>query len=108
MHEAQLEGAPGLVVSVASRVDLHYLVASGRLDAALAAQVWAVTTYPDVNVRAAPVTETIAERFSDAELAALRDPWDRLIVASAIDLGMPLVTKDSVMTDLGGPSAWWT
>ena len=39
--------------------------------------------------------------FDAAALAALRDPWDRLITATAIDLGAPLVTKDRAITAIG-------
>jgi hypothetical protein len=33
-------------------------------------------------------------------LASLRDPWDRLIVATAIELGVPLITADGAITAL--------
>lgn len=36
--------------------------------------------------------------FDSAALAALRDPWDRLITATAIDLAVPLVSKDRAIT----------
>lgn len=101
LHEAERDDLAGIAVSVASRIDLHYLVARGRLDAELADQVWAVTTHPDVNVRAVSLTPPIAERFGDPGLARLRDPWDRFILATAIELNVPLVTKDSLMTEIG-------
>ncbi len=101
LHEAELDEASGIAVSVASRIDLHYLVARGRLAPEVAAQVWAVTSYPDVNVRAVPVTVAIAERFGDPALDTLRDPWDRLIVATAIDLGIALLTMDGAITEVG-------
>lgn len=101
LHEAELDEAAGIAVSVASRIDLHYLVISGRLDASAATQIWSVTTYPDVNVRAVSVTPSIADRFGEPALAALRDPWDRLIVATAIDLDVPLITRDGAITQVG-------
>jgi len=101
LQEAEFDEASGIAVSVASRIDLHYLVASGRLDVEVAAQVWAVTTYPDVNVSAIPVSEAIADLFGDSALTTLRDPWDRLIVATAMRLAVPVVTRDSVITELG-------
>lgn len=101
LNDAALDEAAGIAVSVASRMDLHYLVARGRLGADLAARIWAVTSYPDVNVRAIAVSAAIAEHFGDPAMATLRDPWDRLIVATAIDLGIPLVTRDGLITELG-------
>ena len=46
LHEAELDETSGIAVSVASLIELHYLVARGRLPADEAEQVWAVTTYP--------------------------------------------------------------
>ncbi|WP_147332086.1 PIN domain-containing protein [Geodermatophilus marinus] len=43
--------------------------------------------------------------FDSAELAALRDPWDRLVTATAIDLEAPLVTKDRAITTVGRSGA---
>jgi PIN domain nuclease of toxin-antitoxin system len=40
----------------------------------------------------------------------LRDPWDRLILATAAELGVPLVTKDEKIQDLApqiGVTAIW-
>jgi PIN domain nuclease of toxin-antitoxin system len=46
----------------------------------------------------AAITGPVVAYFDSAELAALRDPWDRLITATAIGLGVPLVTKDRAIT----------
>lgn len=43
--------------------------------------------------------------FDSAELAALRDPWGRLITATAIDLGAPLITKDRAISTIGDVGA---
>lgn len=40
----------------------------------------------------------MVEHFDRPELQALRDPWDRLITATAIDRGLPLVTRDEAIT----------
>jgi PIN domain nuclease of toxin-antitoxin system len=81
-------------------VDLHYLVASGRLDAETAHHVWAVTSYPDVNIRSTPITAAISERFGHETLTSLRDPWDRMIVATGAEHGLPIVTADEAITSL--------
>ena len=43
--------------------------------------------------------------IDSAELSALRDPWDRLITATAIVLGVLLVTKDRAVTTIGQAGA---
>lgn len=102
LQEAESNETEGIVVSVASHVDLHYLVAKGQLEAAQAQRIWAVTSQSDTNIRAMAVTPTIVERFGDQALTDLPDPWDRFIVSTAIDLGVPLVTKDRAITRLAG------
>jgi PIN domain nuclease of toxin-antitoxin system len=110
--DAAEEAEPGAVlVSVASRIDLHYLVASKKMSAELASFIWQVVTSPERNVWPVQITSPVAERFGDAELtAALPDPWDRLIVATAVELGVELITKDRAigkLADRGYVAAVW-
>jgi PIN domain nuclease of toxin-antitoxin system len=112
LDAAQADSAGGIAVSVASRLDLHYLVKKGTFSESAADAMWNVTTDPTVNIWAVPVTSRIADRFGDQTIAAspLTDPWDRLIVATAVELGVPLITKDRKMRDLApqiGISAIW-
>src|SRR5205823_14496272 len=92
----------GVLVSVASRIDLHYLATKGTFTVGQTRQVWQVTDDPTVNVRSVPVTSRIAERFGDPRILAspLTDPWDRLIMATALELGVPLITKDQKIRTL--------
>jgi PIN domain nuclease of toxin-antitoxin system len=57
-------------------------------------------------------TTSIAERFGDPAIfgSPLTDPWDRLIVATALELAVPLVTRDQRIWDLApqvGLAAVW-
>jgi PIN domain nuclease of toxin-antitoxin system len=102
LRAAHDDTAGGILVSVATRIDLHYLAAKGKLAREVIRAVWDVVDSPDTNVRPVPVTAAIAERFGDPALAGgLPDPWDRLIVATAIDLDVALVTKDRAIHALG-------
>jgi PIN domain nuclease of toxin-antitoxin system len=112
MNAAHEDSDGGILVSVASRLDLHYLVKKGTFTSGQADEVWNVTANPDVNARAVPVTSSVANRFGTPAIMAsqLRDPWDRLIVATAAELGVPLVTKDEKIQDLApqiGVTAIW-
>lgn len=100
LASAQLDPDAGVKVSVASRFDLAYLARSGKLTTEEAHEVWAATTDETINIEAVAITASVAEHFDREELATLRDPWDRIIVATAIDLGLPLVTKDRAITAL--------
>jgi PIN domain nuclease of toxin-antitoxin system len=98
LEQAQQDPDGGIVVSVASRLDLHYLQRAGRFSPANVERWWAVTEDPSWNISSVAITGPVVAYFDSAELAALRDPWDRLITATAIDLGVPLVTKDRAIT----------
>ena len=54
-------------------------------------------------VRLAPITPQIAERTGLLPASFHRDPADRLIVATAIELGVPLVTRDERIVNAAIP-----
>ncbi|MGY1708330.1 type II toxin-antitoxin system VapC family toxin [Geodermatophilus sp. SYSU D00758] len=105
LQQAQQDPDSGIVVSVASRLDLHYLRRAGRFSPADVQRWWAVTQDPGWNISSAAVTGPVVAYFDSAMLAALRDPWDRLITATAIDLEAPLITKDRAITTVGQSGA---
>lgn len=101
LEQAQQDPDGGIVVSLASRLDLHDLQRARRLNSDDVRRMWAVTEDPSSNISSVAITGAVVAYFDAAELAALRDPWDRLITATATDLGLPLVTKDRVITSIG-------
>ncbi|SNR52600.1 type II toxin-antitoxin system VapC family toxin [Blastococcus mobilis] len=105
LEQAQQDPDDGIVLSLASRLDLHYLHRKGRLSSDDVRRIWAVTEDLSSNISSGPITAPVVAHFDAAELAALRDPWDRLITATAIDLGLPLVTKDRAITTIGEAGA---
>jgi PIN domain nuclease of toxin-antitoxin system len=105
LEQAQQDPDGGIVVSAASRIDLHYLQWAGRFSRADVQRWWAVTQDPSWNISPAAITDPVVAYFDSAEVAALRDPWDRLITATAIDLELPLVTKDRAITTIGEAGA---
>ncbi len=105
LEQAQQDPDSGIVVSLASRLDLHYLQRAGRLSSDDVGRVWAVTEDPSSNISSIAITGPVVAHFDSAELASLRDPWDRLITATAIDLEVPLVTKDGTITTVGQAGA---
>ena len=106
LHTA-LVGEDGVVVSVATYMDLWYLVRKGSLPSVALSHVWSLTQYPGINVTAAAITARIAERSTSAPIDSLADPWDRFIVATAAVRGLPLITKDQPITALGVVRIIW-
>ncbi len=106
LHTA-LVGGDGVVVSVATYMDLWYLVRKGKMSGVALSQVWSLTQYPGINVTAAAITTRIAERSTSAPIDSLTDPWDRFIVGTAAVRGLPLITKDRRITALGVVQTVW-
>jgi PIN domain nuclease of toxin-antitoxin system len=103
LRRAEDDQTGGILVSVASRIDLHYLAKKPGFSDSFVTAVWGVVQEPDRNIRAIPITPRIADRFGTPEFDdMLKDPYDRLIAATAIDLDLPLVSKDRMMHSLAG------
>ena len=100
-----LNSATTILVSVATMIDIWYLahkrqspitveqaegvcdlLASGLLDRALVVPI---------------TTSTLTGAWSRIDRERLRDPWDRLILATAVDRSVPLVTRDRAMIAIG-------
>lgn len=86
------------MVSLTSRLDLHYLQRAGRFSHDQVQRIWSVTADAGTNISDHAITAAVVDRFDAAELSELRDPWDRLIAWTAMTLNVPLVTRDRVIT----------
>ena len=97
--------ADGVLVSPVSAWEVGLLSRSGRDGSALAfrpdARTWFARVMAAPGIRAAPFTPEIAIEASYLPGALHGDPGDRLIVATARHLGVPVVTRDQRI----GPTA---
>lgn len=93
------EDSEGIIVSAATLIDLWYVTQTTRafsdedLD-----HIVALLHDSDVNIHEAPIASTTTDQFRTIPLDRLRDPWDRLSVATAVELGLPLVTRDRAIS----------
>ncbi|MCI5124371.1 MAG: type II toxin-antitoxin system VapC family toxin [Candidatus Electrothrix sp. AR5] len=83
-----------ILLSSISTWEIALLVAKGRLTLSINVRDWVRKTESLPFVRFMPVDNTIALRSVDLPEAFHADPADRIIVATALSTGMPLVTKD--------------
>jgi len=101
------EASKGLVVSVASMIDLWYVSQStGRVSTADLGELRRRLASSDA-VRLEPVSLAIADASMTIPRTVLADPWDRLILATAIALGVSLVTADGPIRKSGLVDTIW-
>ncbi len=95
----QAEETDGVVVSVASLVDLWYVTQSTKPSPT---PNWPncdekISASPELSLH--PIDEDVADATTAIPRVVLADPWDRFIVATAKVLGIALVTKDQAIRD---------
>lgn len=106
LDEAAGRGGP-VYLSTISTWEVAMLVAKGRLELTLDVQDWIAHTEAVEFVESIPVTNHIALRSVMLPDGAPADPADRLIVATARYLGVPLVTRDRRLQDYPHVDTVW-
>lgn len=102
------ESTDGIAVSVASVVDLWYVIRTrGTFTDEQLDQVLGLLRDPETSLEAEPITLDVTAAFRQIPRDALGDPWDRFITATAMALGLPLVTRDRRITDSGLVETIW-
>jgi PIN domain nuclease of toxin-antitoxin system len=103
----EAEASKSLVVSVASLIDLWYVSQStGRVSTGDLATLRRRLSSSDA-VRLEPVSLAVVDASMTIPRSVLADPWDRLIVATAISLRIPLVTADGPIRKSGVVETIW-
>jgi PIN domain nuclease of toxin-antitoxin system len=100
-----IERAPEIGVSAMSCWEIALLETSGRIRLDRPVRAWAARSFADERMRELPVTAEIAFRAS--ALTALRDPSDRFIFATALNLDAQLVSRDGRLRDLDPRRVVW-
>ena len=93
LDDASVVGFP-VVVSAISLVEITYLIEKGRLFAAVATRLLEEIGKPDMAAAIAPVDRAVTEAVARIPRDQVSDMPDRIIAATALHLGLPLVTRD--------------
>lgn len=105
------ENGEGLVVSAATLGDLwyssHKIGKRALTPGAFESLHATVLDSENVGFEVAAVDAAVMARLMSFPLSVLPDPWDRMIVATALHLGVPLVTKDRAITATGVVETIW-
>lgn len=106
MDAATDSGQP-IVISAVTVVELRYLVEKGTFTPEEFQALTGVLGVIDSAFEVAPVDLDVALAVGQVPRDAVRDPWDRMIAATAISLGLSLVTRDTKLAGLRTPSTLW-
>ena len=84
--------------------EILYLVEKSRVSVGFVDVLHSVAG--SLNFRVEPLCVPIIEACQRIPREAVKDPWDRIIAATAMHLGHPLITRDENLKDLGIETIW--
>lgn len=95
-----------LHISAVSLAEILYLDEKGRLPAGTFQKVLAEMNRPDSCVSEAPFVSGVVEAMAQIPRAVVPDLPDRMIAATALRLGLPLVTADHQIRAASVATIW--
>jgi PIN domain nuclease of toxin-antitoxin system len=96
------------VVSTALLIDLWYVTqTTGAFTVEDLDQVVAVVSDETTAIDLVPIDTRVFRAWRPLDRRVLSDPWDRLIVATALAEGVPLVTRDEAISASGYVDVVW-
>jgi PIN domain nuclease of toxin-antitoxin system len=105
IEKARREG--GVRVSSISTWEVALLVKRGRLRLSLPVEDWIARNEASSLLQFVPVDNAVAIRSVNLPAPLHPDPADRIIAATALLLGCPLVTKDNKLRDFASLRTIW-
>jgi PIN domain nuclease of toxin-antitoxin system len=105
MDDAATAGDPVYVCSI-SLVEIVYLVEKGRLPVIVIDRLTAALSDRDAGFTITPLDEAAALAVQRISRDMVPDMPDRIIAATALSLGFPLVTRDSAISKAGIATIW--
>src|SRR5437870_12909865 len=100
-----LSSADRIVISTITCWEIAMLAAKGRIAIGADPLIWILETLARTGVE--PIPLSLEAAIHAVEFQQLRDPSDQQIVATALDLGVPLVTKDERIRQSGIVETIW-
>jgi PIN domain nuclease of toxin-antitoxin system len=90
-----VEGTDSVGVSAISLVEIVYLEEKRRLPAGIFARIASVLATSTGALVAIPIDASIAQALTRVSRESVPDMPDRIIVATALHLGVPLISRDA-------------
>jgi PIN domain nuclease of toxin-antitoxin system len=105
-HEADV-GLHQILVPGIALIEMVYLVERGRLDADLVDRVFILLDTIAGSYAVASLDQGTARALRDVPRSVIPDLPDRVIVATARQLGLPLITRDAKIHNAGVVPLIW-
>lgn len=93
-------------ISAISLIETIYLIERGRIPGEAIQRLEAAVKSADSGLIVAAVDENVAERVHEVPRDLVPDMPDRIIAATALHLGLPLVTRDQRIQSTGIKTIW--
>lgn len=104
--EDAIRNARDVHVSAISVIEAVYLVERKRVPASGLQRLRSALTDPNAGLFIAPVDASVADALEKIPRSVVPDMPDRIIAATALHLGVPLVTRDRRLQSAGIQTIW--
>jgi PIN domain nuclease of toxin-antitoxin system len=95
-----------IYVSSVCLVEIVYLIEKGKLPADLFDRIVQMLRRGDMALKEVPFTVDMSDTLRGVSRTLVPDMPDRMIAATAVALGVPLVTRDQRIRNSGVPTIW--
>ena len=107
MDVAASTGGEYIFISAITLVEMRYLVEKNRIKATVLQRIEQELDEPDPMIVATSVDRTIYNAIASIPRSIVPDMPDRIIAATALALGLPLVTRDREIRQLTNVTTVW-
>ncbi|OYQ65336.1 VapC toxin family PIN domain ribonuclease [Pseudanabaena sp. SR411] len=102
-----LNNGESIFISAISLVEINYLVEKNRIPTSSLEQLLQLIDAPLVKLVVVPLDTPVAKAFTQIPREIVPEMGDRIIAATSLYLGLPLVTKDHKIRNLSNIQIIW-